>query len=57
LKSAGIGIYAYLLFGTPAETLESARKTLEFTARHAEYIDFLNSAIFNLPVGSPDAAN
>jgi hypothetical protein len=55
LKSAGIGIYAYLLFGTPSETLESARKTLEFTARHAEYIGFLNSAIFNLPAGSPEA--
>lgn len=55
LHAAGIGIYAYLLFGTPAEDADSARRTLDFTARHAAQIDFLNLAIFNLPLNAPDA--
>jgi len=55
LKSAGIGTYVYLLFGTPPESLEKARQTLSFTAQHAEHIDFLNAAIFNMPVGSREA--
>lgn len=55
LKAAGIGTYVYLLFGTPAETEREARRTLEFTVRHREVIDFLNVAIFNLPVNSIEA--
>jgi hypothetical protein len=55
LKEAGISTYVYLLFGTPRETEASARATLEFVAREAGQIDFLNLAIFNLPVASPDA--
>ncbi len=55
LKHAGIGTYVYLLFGTPAEAEDSARRTLDFTARHAEEIGFLNLALFNLPVNSPEA--
>lgn len=55
VKAAGIAVYAYLLFGTPAESLASARKTLSFTLSHAECIDFLNLAIFNLPALSRDA--
>ncbi len=54
LKAAGIAVYAYLLFGTPAEMRESAIKTLDFVVRHADCIDFLNPAIFNLPAGSPE---
>lgn len=54
IKTAGIATYAYLLFGTPSETAETARETLHFTAAHSEYIDFLNLAIFNLPVYAPD---
>lgn len=54
LKDAGILTYVYLLFGTPAETEASAQKTLAFVARHSAAIDFLNLAIFNLPVNSPD---
>lgn len=50
LNAAGIGTYAYLLFGTPPEDLDKARQTLFFTARHSEYIDFLNVAIFNMPI-------
>ena len=50
LKRAGIATYVYLLFGTPYETLAEARKTLQFTANHSDEIDFLNLAIFNMPV-------
>ena len=53
LKKAGIATYVYLLFGTPSETEGSARKTLAFTAEHCESIDFLNLALFNMPIGSP----
>lgn len=55
LKKAGIATYCYFLFGTPPETEESARKTLDFVCRHSDCIDFLNLAIFNLPVLSEDA--
>ena len=55
LKDAGISIYGYLLFGTPAETEASAKKTLAFTMAHAQAIDFLNLAVFNLPAFSEDA--
>ncbi len=56
LKKAGIGTYVYLLFGTPAESADAARRTLEFSAGHQDVIDFLNLAVFNLPVGSEEAA-
>jgi radical SAM superfamily enzyme YgiQ (UPF0313 family) len=56
LRKAGIGAYVYLIFGTPAETLAGARKTLEFTTRHHDCIDFLNLAIFNMPVLSAGAS-
>lgn len=55
LKKAGIATYVYLIFGTPAENLSRARKTLEFVASFCEYIDFLNLAIFNMPVCGSDA--
>ncbi len=55
LKQAGIATYVYLLFGTPPETQESARKTLHFVATHCGSIDFLNIAIFNLPIHCGDA--
>jgi radical SAM superfamily enzyme YgiQ (UPF0313 family) len=55
LKQAGIGTYVYLLFGTPSESEPEARNTLDFTVRHNECIDFLNLAIFNMPVNSPEA--
>ena len=50
LKKAGIATYVYFIFGTPAETEAAAKKTLEFTFKHSESIDFLNLAIFNMPV-------
>jgi hypothetical protein len=54
LKEAGIATYVYLLFGTPAETPAAARRTLDFTAAHADRIGFLNLAVFNLPVDGPE---
>ena len=56
LKQVGIGVYLYLLFGTPAETEKEARHTLEFVVRNRESIDFLNLALFNMPVSCNDAA-
>jgi radical SAM superfamily enzyme YgiQ (UPF0313 family) len=56
LRKAGIAVYVYLLFGTPAETIQEARKTLDFTVRHRGEIDFLNLAIFNMPVAAAEAS-
>lgn len=55
LHQAGIATYVYLLFGTPTETHQSARDTLQFTRKFAHCINFLNLAIFNLPRSSPQA--
>jgi hypothetical protein len=55
LRQAGIATYVYLLFGTPAEDEAAARETLAFVVDHGTAVDFLNLAIFNLPLGSPDA--
>ena len=55
LRAAGIATYVYLLFGTPDETEARARRTLDFTLAHAEAIDFLNLAIFNLPAYGEEA--
>lgn len=56
LKRAGIASYVYLIFGTPAETEREAWSTLAFTATHSDCIDFLNLAIFNMPVHCPGMA-
>jgi hypothetical protein len=50
LSEAGIASYVYLLFGTLEESSAEARKTLDFTVRHADAISFLNLAVFNMPV-------
>ncbi|MEK6775349.1 MAG: radical SAM protein [bacterium] len=55
MHGAGIATYVYLLFGTPPETLTEAQRTLDFTVRHKNEISFLNLALFNMPVGSPEA--
>ena len=57
LQRAGIGAYVYLLFGTPAETESEALLTLEFVRTHWQAITYLNLAIFNMPVCSPEAAD
>ncbi len=55
LKQAGVATYVYLLFGTPPETKASAQRTLDFVAAHSGSIDFLNVALFNLPVHCAEA--
>ncbi len=55
LEQAGIATYVYLLFGTPSEGLAQARKTLDFVVAHHHCITFLNLAVFNMPVCSPEA--
>ena len=55
LKQAGIFAYVYLLLGTPPEDEASALQTLAFVLRNKDYIDFLNLAIFNLPILSAEA--
>jgi hypothetical protein len=55
LAASSIGVYLYVLFGTPAEDRGAALRTRDFIAAHAAEIDFLNVAIFNLPVSSPEA--
>lgn len=57
LHRVGIATYVYLLFGTPSETRTEARATLEFTAGHAARINFLNLAIFNLPIHGLETLN
>jgi len=54
LKESGIGTYIYVLFGTPAEDRDSALKTRDFVAKYAHLIDFINAAVFNLPVTSKE---
>ncbi|MFH1153498.1 MAG: radical SAM protein [Pseudomonadota bacterium] len=55
LSGAGIATYVYVLFGTSYENEASAEKTLEYVARHADRISYLNTAIFNLPRFSEEA--
>jgi len=55
ISGAGIKTYGYLLFGTPPEDLERARETMQFVVKHADCIDSINVAIFNMPVSSPEA--
>lgn len=55
ISGAGIATYVYLLFGTPGEDYDQARKTLEFVVEHADCISFLNLAIFNMPVDSEES--
>jgi hypothetical protein len=57
LKEAGIGVYLYLLFGTPVETEAAARRTLEFVVRHHGAIGFMNLAIFNMPINAEEAGD
>jgi hypothetical protein len=52
LHDSGIATYVYLLFGTPSETILEAKDTLDFVVENSENIDFLNLAIFNLPINS-----
>ena len=55
LRAAGVGVHAFLMFGTPLETQADAEQTLRFVAEHADCIQFANHAIMNLAKGSPMA--
>ena len=55
LRAASIGTYIYVLFGTPAEDEASAMRSRDFIAAHADAIDFLNVAVFNLPAAGAEA--
>lgn len=57
LEAVGIGTYIYLLFGTPAESRKSAEATLSFVEQYSQAIQFLNLAIFNLPIYSSEMKN
>jgi radical SAM superfamily enzyme YgiQ (UPF0313 family) len=56
LKTAGIPVYVYLLFGTPYESEASAKKTMDFVVENHESIGYINPAIFNMPVSSNETA-
>jgi hypothetical protein len=55
LAEARIGVFLYVLFGTPAEHRDAALRTRDFVASHADRIDFINVALFNLPTASAEA--
>ena len=55
LKEAGIAAFVYLLFGTPYETEPEAVKTLSFVKQHHNAIDYINPAIFNMPITGEEA--
>lgn len=55
IRKAGIGTFLYFLFGTPPEGPAEAGHTMAFVKRHHMEIDFLNLAVFNMPLHSPDA--
>jgi hypothetical protein len=56
LRDAGIASYVYVLFGTPAETRESALATRDFLETRSEGIGFINAAIFNMPRSGEEAS-
>ncbi|KPA13342.1 radical SAM protein [Candidatus Magnetomorum sp. HK-1] len=56
VHQSGIGTYVYFLLGTPYENKKSAEKTRTFIYQNKEFIDFLNLAIFNLPIDSIEAS-
>lgn len=56
LREAGIAVYGYLLFGTPAEDEAAARRTLQFTQQHHQALSFLNLAVFNMPLFGDEVA-
>ena len=49
----GISVQAYLLFGLPTETDDDREMTLAMIERHAAGVLAVNSALLNLPKGSP----
>ncbi len=56
LRDAGIAVYGYFLFGTPAEDRQAACTTKDFMVAHQDCLQFVNLAIFNMPIFGEDAA-
>jgi hypothetical protein len=52
LKESGIGTYIYVMFGTSSEDREAALRTRDFVLEQREYIDFINAAVFSMPIMS-----
>ena len=57
LRLAGIKTYVYLLFGTPSESVDQARNTLDYVVKNADAITYLNLAIFNMPICSVESSS
>ncbi|MFZ4618797.1 MAG: B12-binding domain-containing radical SAM protein [Rectinemataceae bacterium] len=55
LADAGIAVYLYALFGTPAEDRDAAFRTRDFLASRADRVAFLNNAVFNMPISGQEA--
>ncbi|MDC7224987.1 MAG: hypothetical protein PQJ60_14660, partial [Spirochaetales bacterium] len=55
LKEAGIKTFVYLLFGTPSEDRNAAFRTRDFVLEHREFMDYLNLAVFTMPLISGEA--
>lgn len=52
LKETGIGTYVYVMFGTSSEDRDAALRTRDFILEQREYIDFINAAVFSMPIMS-----
>ena len=52
LKEAGIGTFVYVMFGTAVETRDAAIRTRDFVLEQKQYIDFINAAVFSMPIMS-----
>lgn len=57
LQDVGNATYVYLLFGTPSEGPEEAKRTLSFVEDYYQAITVLNLAIFNLPACSQEVSS
>jgi len=55
IRKAGIGTFLYFLFGTPPEGPTEAGHTMDFVRQHHDEIDYLNLAVFNMPIHGPEA--
>jgi hypothetical protein len=53
LADADLGVFLYVMFGTPGETLDDAQRTMAFVIEHAPLIRCLNISLLNLPAQSP----
>jgi len=52
LREAGIGTFVYIMFGTAVEDRDAALRTRDFVLENRESINFINAAVFSMPVMS-----